>query len=89
MGTKSETTTPKACSNPPVVIPLCEFGRQFDKLMTAQRLILALTKIEDDKPDATSSTPQGLILWEAFMALNSAIDRLGLAAGYTTDEREP
>lgn len=87
MGTASTITKPKACINPPVQVPSVEFGRIFDRLMTAQRLALAAHRIAPKEFGITP--PEGLLAWEIFLAVSTAVDELGQHAGYGIDEREP
>jgi hypothetical protein len=58
-----------------VQIPKIEFNRQIDRLMTAQRLALALHRIGAKGDPAT--------------LLADATDTLGIAAGIDSDELEP
>lgn len=84
MGTKKATPAKRS-----VQIPTTDFGPIFDRVMTGARLTLVLHRIEQAKKQNGISTPSELIAWEAFLALSSAVDELGHAAGYSPAEREP
>lgn len=72
-----------------VRIPLGDFGRIFDQMMSGTRLCLALHRIEQARKEDGISTPSELIAWEAFSAFAGACEELGHAAGYGPAERTP
>lgn len=73
----------KAAQAETVQIPKIEFNRQIDRLMTAQRLALALHRI------GAKGDPATLLAWDIFLAVHDATDTLGIAAGIDSDELEP
>lgn len=91
MGTKKTITVKRSVrlGAPVVQIPAAKFAGIFDQVMTGTRLALALHRIEQARKEDGISTPSELIAWEAFLALASAADELGHAAGYEPAARVP
>ena len=85
MSRKMQTNPAKAqadsCSS--FQIPRLQFASNFDRLMTAQRLTLALHRMVEKK------SPEQILAWEIFNALNSACDELGTCVGYGPEEMDP
>jgi len=76
-------TNPAAVQADPYQIPRIQFARSFDRLMTAQRLTLALHRMAEKK------SPDQIIAWQIFDAINSACDELGNIVGYGPEEMDP
>ena len=81
MRTDKNTPTkgqPEAC--PTVQIPKRELILLTDKILGATRLVLALHRLEEARNTSLSS-PEMLILWQAFDHLTDAVEVLGAHTG--------